>query len=94
MDVPFVLSIFKYPPTALQKAGAVGRYLQNGSTGGLRHLAVCTKVMHSGLDAVTVGGHPHICVLVHHAAAGVEEVVVLANLRQALRAHAVGVVRY
>ena len=48
--------------------------------------------MHSGLNAVAVGRHPHICVLVHHAAAGVEEVVVLADLRQALRAHAVGVV--
>ena len=48
--------------------------------------------MHSGLDTVAVGRHPHICVLVHHAAAGVEEVVVLADLRQALRAHAVGVV--
>ena len=40
--------------------------------------------MHSGLDAVAVGGHPHGGVLVHHAAAGVEEVVVLADLRQAL----------
>ena len=48
--------------------------------------------MHSGLNAVAVGRHPHICVLVHHAAAGVEEVVVLADLRQALGTHAVGVV--
>ena len=39
--------------------------------------------MHSGLDAVIIGGHPHICVLVHQAAGGVEEVVVLTDLRQA-----------
>ena len=39
--------------------------------------------MHSGLDAVAVGRHPHGGVLVHHAAAGVEEVVVLTDLRQA-----------
>ena len=48
--------------------------------------------MHSGLNAVAVGRHPHGGVLVHHAAAGVEEVVVLTDLRQALRAHAAGVV--
>ena len=48
--------------------------------------------MHTGLDAVVVGGHPHGGILVHHAAAGVEEVVVLADLHQALGADTVSVV--
>ena len=56
------------------------------------HLAVCTEVVHTRLHTVIISRNPHIGVLVHLAAAGVEEVVVVTDLREARDQRAVLVV--
>ena len=48
------------------------------------HLAVGVEVMHAGLNTVIVGGNPHIGVLVHLAVANIEEIIVVADLREPL----------
>ena len=48
--------------------------------------------MHSGFNSVAVGRDPHICVLVHLTASGIEEIVSIIYLCKALGAHAVTVI--
>ena len=48
--------------------------------------------MHSGFNSVAVGRDPHICVLVHLTASGIEEIVSIIYLCKALGAHSVAVI--
>ncbi len=40
--------------------------------------------MHAGLNAVSIYADPHICILVHKTAAGIEHVIIAADLGEAL----------
>ena len=57
-----------------------------------RHLAVGTEVVYTSRDPVAVRAYPHIGVLVHFAAAGIEKVIVVADLCEALSAYAIRVI--
>ena len=46
----------------------------------LYHFSICAKTIHTAGDAVAVVSDPQSGVLIHLAAAGVEEVVVLTDL--------------
>ena len=51
---------------------------------GDKHLAVSVKVVHTALDAVRVVVDPHCSVLIHSACSGIENVIVIADLCEAL----------
>ena len=50
---------------------------------GDEHLAIGGKVVHTRLNAIAVGAHPHIGILIHLAASGIEQVIVAADLLKA-----------
>ena len=51
---------------------------------GDKHLAVSVKVVHTALDAVRIVVDPHCSVLIHSACSGIENVIVVADLCEAL----------
>ena len=51
---------------------------------GDKHLAVCVKVVHTALDTVRIVVDPHCSVLIHSACSGIENVIVVADLCEAL----------
>ena len=77
VDCEIKLSVFVY-------------YLpDSGLNVGNEHPSVRLKVVHSGFNSVAVGRDPHICVLVHLTASGIEEIVSAVDLCKALGAHIV-----
>ena len=48
------------------------------------HLSVSVKVVHTALDAVRIVVDPHCSVLIHSACSGIENVIVVADLCEAL----------
>ena len=57
---------------------------------GNEHLAVCIEVMHTRLHTVVIGTDPHGGILIHLAVSGIENVVVVTDLREALSVDVVG----
>ena len=51
---------------------------------GDKHLAVSVKVVHTALDAVRIVVDPHCSVLIHSACSGIENVIIVADLCEAL----------
>ena len=54
------------------------------------HLALCIEVMHTRLHTVVIGTDPHGGILIHLAVSGIENVVVVTDLREALSVDVVG----
>ena len=48
------------------------------------HFSVCVKVVHTALDAVRIVVDPHCSVLIHSACSGIENVIIVADLCEAL----------
>ena len=48
------------------------------------HLSVCVKIVHTALDAVRIVVDPHCSVLIHSACSGIENVIIVADLCEAL----------
>ena len=51
---------------------------------GDKHLTVSVKVVHTALDAIRIVVDPHCSVLIHFACSGIENVIVVADLCEAL----------